>query len=125
MTRVAVIGASANPARYSHRAMRMLQAAGHTPVPVSRLGGDILGFTGYTAVDLIPDPVDTVTIYLSPDKQPAVIRAILERRPRRVIFNPGAENPGVYPQLSAAGIEAVEACTLVLLSTGQFTMPGF
>jgi len=124
MARVAVIGASANPARYSHRALRMLQAAGHTPLPVSRQGGEILGFPGYPAVDLIPGPVDTVTIYLSPDKQPAVIRAILKRPPRRVIFNPGAENPGVYPALSAAGIEVVEACTLVLLSTGQFTASG-
>jgi predicted CoA-binding protein len=120
MARVAVIGASPKSERYSNRALRMLREAGHTPLPVSRLGEEILGLAGYAAVDLIPDPVDTVTIYLSPEKQPPVIRGILARRPRRVIFNPGAENPGVYPRLSAAGIEVVEACTLVLLSTGQF-----
>ncbi len=120
MSRVAVVGASAKPERYSNRALRMLQSAGHAPIPVSRLGQDILGLKGFPTVSAIPDPVDTVSMYLSPEKQGPVIRDILAARPRRVIFNPGAENPEAYSRLSAAGIEAVEACTLVLLSTGQF-----
>jgi len=120
MSRVAVVGASAKPERYSNRALRMLQSAGHGPIPVSRLGQDILGLKGFPTVSAIPDPVDTVTMYLSPEKQGPVIQGILARKPRRVIFNPGAENPEAYAALSRHGIEVVEACTLVLLSTGQF-----
>ena len=120
MSRVAVVGASAKPERYSNRALRALQSAGHTPIPVSRLGQDILGLKGFPAVSAIPDPVDTITMYLSPEKQGPVIRDILAAVPRRVIFNPGAENPQGYAALEAAAIEVVEACTLVMLSTGQF-----
>lgn len=120
MSRVAVVGASAKPARYSNRALCMLQAGGHNPIPVSKFGLDILGLKGYSSVGAIPDPLDTVTMYLAPRHQAPVIRDILAVRPRRVIFNPGAENPHAYPALEAAGIEVVEACTLVLLSTGQF-----
>ena len=59
-------------------------------------------------------------MYLSPAKQAPVIRDILAARPRRVIFNPGAENPGAASILQQHGISVEEACTLVLLSTGQF-----
>ena len=120
MSRVAVVGASAKPERYSNRALRMLQSAGHTPIPVSADGRHIHGLPGYPTVRAIPDPVDTVSIYLSPEKQEPVIRDILAAAPRRVIFNPGTENPEVYAELSRHGIEVQEACTLVLLSTGQF-----
>lgn len=115
-----VIGASEKPSRYSNRAIQMLQAHGFTAVPVSRTGKDVLGLKGYASLADVPDPVDTVTVYLSPEKQAPVIRAILALQPRRVIFNPGAENPAAYPGLAKHGIEIVEACTLVLLSTGQF-----
>jgi predicted CoA-binding protein len=115
-----VVGASEKPSRYSNRAIRMLQAHGHTPVPVSRTGKDVLGLTGRASLTEVPEPIDTVTMYLSAEKQAPVIQDILTVRPRRVIFNPGAENPDAYPRLAEERIEVVEACTLVLLSTGQF-----
>lgn len=117
---VAVVGASRKPERYSNRAIRMLASRGYSPMPVSRLGHDILGFPGYASLAAIPEPVDTVTVYLSPEKQPPVVRDILAVRPRRVIFNPGAENPEAADALARHGIAVVEACTLVLLATGQF-----
>ncbi len=117
---VAVVGASENPARYSNRAMRMLRAHGFTPVPVSKSGKPILGVPGYPSLTLITDPVDTVTIYLSPEHQEPVIGDVLAIKPRRVIFNPGAENPSAVALLEQHGIATLEACTLVLLSTGQF-----
>ncbi len=117
---VAVVGASDKVHRYSHRALQRLLAAGFSPIPVSRSGKEILGLKGYVSLTAIPDLVDTVAVYLSPAKQAPVIRDILTIWPRRVIFNPGAENSGVYPALSKQQIEVVEACTLVLLSTGQF-----
>jgi hypothetical protein len=117
---VAVVGASDNPHRYAFRALRLLRENGYTPIPVSRSGQDILGFPGYASLVAVPVPIDTVTMYVSPERQPPVIADILAVRPRRVIFNPGAENPDAYPALAQAGVEAVEACTLVLLTTGQF-----
>lgn len=117
---VAVIGASEKPERYANRALRMLLSHGFQPIPVSRSGKDMLGLTGYASLADIPDRVDTVTVYVSPDKQAPVIRDILAIRPRRVIFNPGAENPEAAALLPQHGISIVEACTLVLLSTGQF-----
>jgi len=120
MKTVAVVGASQKPERYSHRALRMLLTHGFTPFPVSRSGTDVLGLKGYTSLMSIPDPVDTVTVYLSPGKQAPVIRDIVAVRPRRVIFNPGAENEWAADTLSRHGIEVVDACTLVLLATGQF-----
>ena len=120
MSTVAVVGASRKPERYSNRALRMLLSQGHTAIPVSKTGHDILGLKGYASLAAISDPVDTVTVYLSPAKQAPVIQDILAIRPRRVIFNPGAENPEGAAIVARHNISVVEACTLVLLSTGQF-----
>ena len=117
---VAVVGASARSERYAHRALRMLLSHGYTPIPISRSGEHILGLTGYASLADVPGRIDTVTMYLSPERQPPVIREILAARPRRVIFNPGAENPEAADTLARHGIAVVEACTLVLLATGQF-----
>ena len=68
----------------------------------------------------VTDKVDTVTLYVGPQRQVGLFEQIIALRPRRVIFNPGTENPGEYEQLRAAGIEPIEACTLVMLRTNQF-----
>jgi len=68
----------------------------------------------------IPEPIDTITVYLSAANSDRIAESILENRARRVIFNPGAENPALGVRLRAEGVEVIEACTLVLLSTGQF-----
>jgi predicted CoA-binding protein len=120
MKTVAVVGASDNPERYANRALRMLLSHGFAPIPISRSGRDILGLTGYASLTAVPVPIDTVTVYLSPEKQAPVVQDILAVRPHRVIFNPGAENPEAADTLARHGISAVEACTLVLLATGQF-----
>jgi uncharacterized protein len=117
---VAVVGASEKPERYANRALRMLLSQGFAPIPVSRSGKDILGLRGYSSLAAIPDSLDTVTIYLSPEKQTRVMQDILAIHPRRVIFNPGTENPEAAAVLARHGIIVTEACTLVLLSTGQF-----
>ena len=120
MRNVAVVGASEKPGRYANRALRMLLSQGFSPIPISRSGKDILGLKGYASLTDVPEPIDTVTLYLSAEKQAAIIQDILAVRPRRVILNPGAENPEAEPVLAQRGIDVVEACTLVLLSTGQF-----
>ena len=64
--------------------------------------------------------IDTVTLYLNPKNQEPYYQQILDLKPRRVIFNPGTENPEFYKLLEAEGVEVEVACTLVLLATGQY-----
>ncbi|GAA5162379.1 CoA-binding protein [Viridibacterium curvum] len=118
--RVAVIGASNNPERYANKAMKMLADYGHEPVPVAPAVATVEGRPAYATPAAVPDKVDTVTMYVGPARQGALIDGIIALAPRRVIFNPGTENQASYDKLDAAGIEHFEACTLVLLRTGQF-----
>jgi predicted CoA-binding protein len=114
-----VLGASADPRRYSYLAVTRLRNAGH---PVSAIGrksatvGDVDIITDKAEVE----DVDTVTLYLNAANQREYYDYILSLHPRRIIFNPGAENPELETLASAHGIEPLKACTLVLLSTGQY-----
>jgi len=118
--KVAVIGASEKDDRYSYKAMKMLEEMGHTAIPVAPARETILGLKAYHRVNLIEEQLDTVTLYVGPARQESIIDQIIEKRPKRVIFNPGTENPDAEKKLNAAGIDTMEACTLVLLRTGQF-----
>jgi predicted CoA-binding protein len=120
MSTVAIVGASDKPGRYSYKAQAMLSEYGHRPRPVSPRSQDIMGIQTVTQLEDIGEPVDTVTLYLAPAHQGKTISGLLAIKPERVIFNPGTENPEAYPRLEAAGIRCIEACTLVLLRTGQF-----
>ena len=118
-TKTLVLGASTNPDRYSHMAVRMLRQKGFEVVAVGPKTGRI------GDIDIQPDitdedSVDTVTLYLNPSNQEAYYEKILKLKPRRVIFNPGTENPALERLAIQNGIQAQRACTLVLLSTGQF-----
>lgn len=114
-----VLGASENPARYSHRAAEMLQQYGHAVW----LTGRKTGRQGDTPIySHFPEvgTVDTVTLYVGPAHQPDFAAAVEKLQPRRIIFNPGTENPEWQLSLASKGIAVEEACTLVLLSTGQY-----
>jgi predicted CoA-binding protein len=117
---VAVVGASDKPERYSYRALKMLKEKGHVPLPVHPTLKIIDGVPVFAALTGVPGPVDVVTLYVSRAKQAEIADEIVQCRPRRVIFNPGAENPELANRLRAEGIESLDACTLVLLKTGQF-----
>ena len=117
---VAVVGASNNPERYSHQAVLLLQENGHTPYPVHPSLDNVAGRAVYKTVRDVPAKLDTVTVYLSARNQGSLGGDLLKSGVRRVIFNPGAENAEVAGRLREAGIEVVEACTLVMLRTGQF-----
>ncbi|HMK43633.1 MAG TPA: CoA-binding protein [Dissulfurispiraceae bacterium] len=120
MMRVAVVGASPKPERHSNMAMHALIELGHEAIPVAPGRTEILGRKVYPTLAEVPGILDTVTMYLGARRQEAVIAEMIRKKPRRVIFNPGAENPHAYDSLRAAGIEVLEACTLVMLRTGQF-----
>lgn len=120
MSTVAVLGASDNPERTAYQAVERLLRNNHQVIPVSPKGGEILGLPVVSALGQINVPVDTLTLYIGPDRQGALVGDIVALKPRRVIFNPGTENPTIYPQLQQAGIATEEACTLVLLASRQF-----
>lgn len=120
METVAVIGASTNPERYSNKAIKMLIEYGHKPVPVAPALDNVEGIAAFASPQDVSGSVDTVTMYVSPARQDALLDGIIGLKPRRVIFNPGTENPEAYARLNVAGIPHLEACTLVLLRTGQF-----
>jgi len=120
MQTVAVLGASENPDRYSNLACKLLGQYGHRVYAVSLHGRSIHGAMGRSSVAEISEPIDTVTMYISAERQADVIDAVIATRPRRVIFNPGAECEESEGRLREVGIETLRACTLVLLKTGQF-----
>lgn len=114
-----VIGASPNADRYSYKATMSLRHHGHPVHPVGLRKGQIEDVEILTGTPAIED-VDTVTLYVGPDNQPYWYDYILSLRPKRLIFNPGTENAELEKLASEQGIETTEACTLVLLSIGQY-----
>jgi predicted CoA-binding protein len=118
--KVAILGASKNPERYSHMAFTMLKDYGHTPLPVNPGFSELEGVPVFAKLRDITESVDTLTMYVGPDTSTAMKQDILNLKPKRVIFNPGSENPGLEKDLRAAGVHVIDACTLVLLRTNQF-----
>lgn len=114
-----VIGASENPERYAYKATVSLTKHGHTAIPVGLKEGTIDGITILTQQPVI-DNVDTVTLYVGPKNQPAWYSYILSLQPKRIVFNPGTENPELEKMAQDKGIETIEACTLVMLSVGNY-----
>ena len=114
-----IIGANTNPQRYAYIAANMLVKHGHEIVPVGLKTGEVAGKTILTGQPFFDD-IDTVTLYLGPQNQEAVYEYVLKLKPKRVIFNPGTENHEFMDMLEKKGIEPVEACTLVMLSTHQY-----
>lgn len=114
-----VLGASENPERYSNKAIRSLRAHGHDVVAIgSRTGKvqDVEIVKGHPAIGNL----DTVTMYLNAGNQKQYYDYILSQNPKRIVFNPGAENPELAGLAKENGILPLEACTLVLLATGQY-----
>mgnify|MGYP001550711460 CR=1 FL=1 len=114
-----VLGASENPDRYSNKAIHRLVDHGHEVVAIGKRPGKVQG------VDIQTNPVqtsdiDTVTLYLNPLHQVPYYDYILSLKPARIIFNPGTENDELEKRAAQAGIKTMEACTLVLMWTGQY-----
>lgn len=114
-----VLGASEKPERYSNKAIRMLRRHGIAVEAIGLRAGTVEDVPFSSERKHFSD-IDTVTLYLGPDNQPGYYDYILSLKPRRIIFNPGTENPELQQLASAQGILCQEACTLVLLSTGQY-----
>ncbi|HEY3601854.1 MAG TPA: CoA-binding protein [Chthoniobacterales bacterium] len=118
--KVAVLGASPNPERYSNQAVRLLARYDYRPIPVNPAFEEIEGLTCFPNLAAIGEPVHTITLYVGPARSTSLMEEILAAGPRRIIMNPGAENDALAEAASSAGIEVVEGCTLVMLRTGLF-----
>ena len=113
------MGASPNPARYGFMATEMLNEYKHEVVAFGIKKGLV---NAHPIVNELPADADfdTVTLYLNPQNQEQYEDYIIGLKPKRVVFNPGTENPDFEKRLTENGIMPVEACTLVLLRTGQY-----
>ncbi len=114
-----VLGASDHPERYSFLAMNRLKANGHDVVGIGKQKAVVAGVDIQTEQIPISD-LHTVTLYLNPKHQQQYYDYILSLKPQRIIFNPGAENPELEQLALQNNIQPIEACTLVMLSTGQY-----
>lgn len=117
---VAILGASENPERYSHMAFHALKKHGYHPVPVNPFIGMLDEAPVVGSLKEVGTHIDTLTVYVNPRVSDELREDILALHPKRVIFNPGAENYDLENELKNAGIHVVEACTLTLLSSNKF-----
>ena len=114
-----VIGASENPERYSNKAIVRLKQHGHSIAAIGNKDGIVDGVRISSEKNPF-EGIDTVTIYLGVPHQAAYIEYVLSLKPKRIIFNPGTENDDFEAKAKEQGIQTMEACTLVMLGTGQY-----
>lgn len=119
MKKTLVLGASTNPTRASHQAVHRLLNNGHEPVLVGIKNGDVAGIDIQHGQPALED-IDTITLYMNPQRQVDQYDYILGLDPKRIIFNPGTENPELMRLAREQGIEVEIACTLVMLATDQY-----
>ena len=119
MKKTVVLGASDSPMRYSFLAVRRLKSYDHPVVAIGKKTG-LIDDTNIITEHPQMDDVDTVTVYLNPAHQKQYYEYILALHPKRIIFNPGAENAELASLAEENGIQPVNACTLVMLGTGQY-----
>ena len=117
---VAILGASADPERYAFKAQRLLKEHGYRVIPVNAKESVIDGDATVASLADIKVPVHTLTVYVRPALSDRHREDIERLKPQRVIFNPGTENASLAAALEEAGIRIRDACTLVLLRTGDF-----
>lgn len=120
--RVVIVGASPKPERYAYKAMQALLKHGHEVVLFNPTlpQSSIEGHPVVKSFKEVEGPVDTVTLYVGEKISATMAEPLQTLSPRRVIFNPGAENAGLEASLREANIHCQQACTLVLLATQQF-----
>ncbi|MDD3638131.1 MAG: CoA-binding protein [Bacteroidales bacterium] len=114
-----VVGASENPVRFANKAVKLLRSYNHEVMAFGLRQGKIADVEIQT---IWPEKefIDTITLYIGPQRQPDFYNKILDIKPKRIIFNPGTENPELIRLAQDAGIETVLDCTLVMLETGTF-----
>ena len=119
MKKTLVFGASTNPERASFQAVQRLRHNGHFVVAVGAKEGKINEEKILTGTPVIKN-IHTITLYMGAKNQKNYYDYLLNLKPQRIIFNPGAENPELSEIAAKQGIETIDACTLVMLSVGNY-----
>ena len=114
-----ILGATPSEGRYANLAANRLVRAGHAIVNVGLRDGEAAGVP-IEKPETIHDDIDTITLYIGPSHQPDLYDYILATNPQRIIFNPGTENSQLRRMANERGIKTEYACTLVMLSIGQY-----
>ena len=114
-----VLGATPDTSRYAYLAANRLVRSGHSIVNVGIKAGEVAGVKIEKPEEIHKD-IDTITLYVGPQNQEPLYNYILNTHPRRIIFNPGTENSELRRKAQEKGIETISACTLVMLSTGEY-----
>jgi predicted CoA-binding protein len=114
-----VLGATPDASRYAYLAATRLVKNGHDIINVGIKKGEVAGVQ-IEKPEVIHTDVDTLTLYIGTHNQPPLYQYILDTKPKRIIFNPGTENTELEKLAQEQGIETIEACTLVMLATGQY-----
>ena len=117
---VAVLGATNHKEKFANRAIKLLMAKGHTFEAVNPLCKEVEGLHCYRSLKDCPEAIDTITVYLNPDKALTYIDDIISVNPKRVILNPGTEHPLLDERLKEAGITVIQDCTLIMLDRNKF-----
>lgn len=120
MQNVAIITGNFSPDRYSYKAFSLLKAHGYNVFPIAPVITELEGIPVYKSISDITEDIDTLTLYLNPTWLKKTFPEIIAKKPGRVIFNPGTEDPELEEMLTQSHIPFMRACTLVLLNTGQF-----
>ncbi|TWJ03461.1 hypothetical protein JN11_01004 [Mucilaginibacter frigoritolerans] len=114
-----VLGATPSSDKYAYLAANRLVSKGHAIVNVGLREGEVAGVP-IEKPEVIHTDIDTITLYVGPQHQEKLYDYILNTHPRRIIFNPGTENSKLKRMANEKGIETEYACTLVLLSIGEY-----
>jgi len=117
---VAVLGASPKEERYSNKAVKLLLEHGYSVIPINPAGLEVCGLQSVKCIEEIDSDVDVLTMYVNSMRSSAMVEEIVTLAPGRIIFNPGSENEELAEACREDGIEVENACTLILLNTGQF-----
>jgi predicted CoA-binding protein len=119
MKKTLILGASTNPSRYANMAASRLAIHGHPIVNVGMKKGEVAN-QPIEKPEIIHRDIDTITMYVGPQNQKDLYDYVIKTKPKRIIFNPGSENEELEKLAKENGIQTIEACTLVLLSTNQY-----
>ena len=119
MKKTLVLGATPDSSRYAYLASNKLVRHGHQIVNVGMKNGEVAGVP-IEKPEAIHEDIHTVTLYVGTRNQPPLYDYILDTNPKRIIFNPGTENSELSSMAKERGIETIEACTLVMLSIGNY-----
>ncbi|MBN1523173.1 MAG: CoA-binding protein [Spirochaetales bacterium] len=114
------MGATTKPERYANIAQKLLMDKGYNVYPINPNYEYIENAACSPSIKDVKDKIDTVTVYMNPKKLESILSEIISIKPKRIILNPGSESEAVKDTLNSHGIAVMEACTLVLLKTGQF-----